>query len=206
VEAQGCSRQRERRNLALADPEGSAGVGELLCFDRKSADVLLHPVRMRIWQAFLGERALTTSELRAELPDVPPASLYRHVGLLLDSGVLAVAAERRARGAVERTYIVRTAASTITDRELAQMTSQEHRQAFMAYIAGLLGDFDRYLAKGEVDLRRDGVGYRVAGMWLDDGEFNQLVNDLVAVLQPRLANAPKPGRVRRILATVFLPG
>jgi hypothetical protein len=161
---------------------------------------------MRIWQAFLGDRALTTGELRSELPDVPPASLYRQVALLVDSGVLAVAAEHRVRGAVERTYMLRTAASTISDVELAEMTPDEHRAAFMAYMAGLLGDFDRYLAKDDVDLRRDGVGYRVAGMWLDETEFNELVRDLVAVLQPRLANAPKRGRTRRILGTIFLPG
>jgi hypothetical protein len=161
---------------------------------------------MRIWQAFLGDRALTTSELRSELPDVPPASLYRQVALLVDSGVLAVAAEHRVRGAVERTYMLRAAASTISDQELAEMTPEEHRAAFMAYMAGLLGDFDRYLAKEDVDLRRDGVGYRIAGMWLDEAEFNELVRDLVAVLQPRLANAPKRGRTRRILGTIFLPG
>jgi hypothetical protein len=36
-----------------------------------SADLLLHPVRLRIVQAFLGDRALTTTQLRGELPDVP---------------------------------------------------------------------------------------------------------------------------------------
>jgi Helix-turn-helix domain len=40
-----------------------------------SADLLLHPVRLRVVQAFLGDRALTTSELRSELPDVPAASI-----------------------------------------------------------------------------------------------------------------------------------
>ena len=54
----------------------------------KSAEILLHPVRMRIWQAFLGDRALTVSDLRAELTDVPSASLYRQVGVLVDNGVL----------------------------------------------------------------------------------------------------------------------
>src|SRR3954469_15482471 len=78
-----------------------------------SADLLLHPVRLRIVQAFLGERALTTAELRDELPDIPPASLYRHIALLADAGVLAVASERRVRGATERTYILRLAAANI---------------------------------------------------------------------------------------------
>jgi len=68
-----------------------------------SADLLLHPVRLRIVEAFLGDRALTTTQLRAELPDVPPASLYRQVARLVAAGVLGVVAQRRVRGALERT-------------------------------------------------------------------------------------------------------
>jgi hypothetical protein len=43
-------------------------------------------------------------------------------------------------------------------------------------------------------------------MWLDDAEFTEFVRQLVAVVQPRLANPPRAGRTRRIFATVFLPG
>ena len=50
----------------------------------KSAELLLHPVRLRIIGAFLGDRKLTTADLQAELPDVPPTSLYRHLGHLID--------------------------------------------------------------------------------------------------------------------------
>jgi hypothetical protein len=171
-----------------------------------SADLLLHPVRLRIVQAFLGDRSLTTIELRSELPDVPPASLYRHVALLVDAGVLAVVAERRVRGALERTYVLRVAAASIGLKELAEMTPDEHRHAFMAFVAALLGDFDRYLARGEIDLLRDGVSYNLAGMWLDDAELIELRHELLSVLQPRVANAPKPGRKRRILGSVLLPG
>jgi len=171
-----------------------------------SADLLLHPVRLRIVQAFLGDRALTTTELQAELPDVPAASLYRQVARLVDGGVLGVVAERRVRGAVERTYVLRTAAASIGLDELAKMTPDEHRQAFLAYVAGLIGDFDRYLARADIDLLRDGVSYRMAAMWLDDAELMELARDLVTIVQPRLANAPKPGRKRRIFGTVLLPG
>ncbi len=171
-----------------------------------SADLLLHPVRLRILRAFLGDRALTTSELRTELPDVPPASLYRHVARLVEGGVLSVVAERRVRGAVERTYVLRTAAASISLDEFAKMTPDEHRQAFMAYVAGLIGDFERYLARGNLDPLRDGVSYNMAGMWLDDAELTELGRDLVRVVQPRLVNTPKPGRKRRILGTVLLPG
>src|SRR6476660_567793 len=168
--------------------------------------LLLHPVRLRIVEAFLGDRALTTSDLAAELADVPPASLYRHVARLVDAGVLAIVAERRVRGALERTYVLRLSAAAIALDEVEAMSADDHRHAFMAFVAGLLGDFDRYLARGDIDLLRDGVSYRMAGLWLDDAEYAELLRELTRVLQPRLANPPRPGRKRRILGSVLLPG
>jgi DNA-binding transcriptional ArsR family regulator len=171
-----------------------------------TADLLLHPVRLRIVEAFLGDRALTTSALAAELADVPPASLYRHVARLVDAGVLAIVAERRVRGALERTYVLRLTAAAIGLDEVAAMSADDHRHAFMAFVAGLLGDFDRYLARGDIDLLRDGVTYRLAGLWLDDAEYTELLRELTRVLQPKLANPPRPGRKRRILGYVLMPG
>lgn len=170
-----------------------------------SADLLLHPVRLRIIQAFLGDRALTTSQLSAELSDIPTASLYRQVARLVTAGVLQVVAERRVRGAVERTYVLRLAAARVNLDEIAAMSVDDHRQMFRAFVAGLLADFDRYLAKGNVDLVRDGVSFGIEGLWLDDAEFRDLAIDLYRVLQPRRVNGPKKGRRRRLLASVLMP-
>jgi hypothetical protein len=170
-----------------------------------SANLLLHPVRLRIIKAFLGERALTTAQLAAELDDVPPGSLYRHVALLAREGVLAVVAERRVRGAVERTYTLRLFAAQMAPDEAAAMTAEEHGQAFMAYVAGMLADAERYLAAGQPDPVRDGADYRVGAMWLTDAEFAEFLRDLAAVAQPRLANGPGESRTRRMVYTVFLP-
>jgi DNA-binding transcriptional ArsR family regulator len=171
-----------------------------------SADLLLHPIRLRIVQAFLGDRALTTADLHDELSDVAPTTLYRHISRLVAGGVLTVVAERRVRGAVERTYVLRMSAASLGLDHIEAMSAEEHRQAFQAYIAGLLGDFDRYLARGDIDLLRDQVGYSLAAMWLSDDEFAELRRELARVLQPRLLNQPAPGRTRRIYARVLLPG
>ncbi len=171
-----------------------------------SADLLLHPVRLRIIKAFLGDRALTTTQLAAELDDVPAGSLYRHVALLTRAGLLQVVAEQPIRGAVERTYALRQAAARVHPGQAAAMTPEEHSRAFTAYVAGLLADFDRYLAAGPPDPARDGAGYTVAGLYLTDAELTGFLRDLAAIVQPLLANAPGKGRRRRILYTVFLPG
>jgi hypothetical protein len=86
------------------------------------------------------------------------------------------------------------------------MSAEDHRQAFMAFVAGLLADADRYLQRPDIDPLRDGVTYRLAGLWLDDAEYAEMLRDLTRVLHPRVANAPRKGRRRRILATVLLLG
>ncbi|MGO9972132.1 MAG: helix-turn-helix domain-containing protein [Solirubrobacteraceae bacterium] len=170
-----------------------------------SADLLLHPVRLRIVKAFLGDRALTTSQLVAELADVPPGTIYRHVALLTEAGVLQVVAEQRIRGAVQRTYTLRLFAARVGHGEAAAMTAEEHGQAFMAYVAGMLADADRYLADGPPDALRDGADYQVGALWLTDTELAELRRDLATVFAPRLANSAGEGRRRRMVYTVFLP-
>ncbi|HTW10172.1 MAG TPA: helix-turn-helix domain-containing protein [Acidimicrobiales bacterium] len=170
-----------------------------------SADLLLHPVRLRIVKAFLGDRALTTAQLASELSDVPLGSLYRHMALLANAGVLQVVAERRARGAVERTYLMRAVAAQVHPDEVAAMSREEHTQAFVAFVAGLLGDFDRYVGSVAFDPIADMAAYRLAAMWLTDAEYAQFLRDLVAVAQGRLANGPGPGRRRRLFYQVLLP-
>ncbi|MGH2871273.1 MAG: helix-turn-helix domain-containing protein [Solirubrobacteraceae bacterium] len=170
-----------------------------------SADLLLHPVRLRIVKAFLGDRAMTTSQLGAELDDVPIGSLYRHVALLTTTGVLQVVAERRVRGAVERTYTLRRSEAQVSPGELQAMSAEQHAQAFMAYVAGMLADADRYLASDAIDPVRDGASYRVGALWLTDAELVDLVRELGILFAPRLANGPGKGRRRRMLYTVMLP-
>lgn len=170
-----------------------------------SAELLLHPVRMRIVQTLLQDRTMTTAALRSELPGIPVASLYRHVAALVEGGVLEVVGERKVRGTVERTYRLRAAAASVGPDEAATLSPEEHRQAFTTFVAGLLVDFDRYLAAGDVDLGRDLAGYRQVALHLSDEETMALLADLGRVLQARLDHAPAPGRRRRVLTTVLLP-
>ncbi|MGN6600002.1 MAG: helix-turn-helix domain-containing protein [Actinomycetes bacterium] len=176
----------------------------------RTSDLLLHPVRLQIVRAFLGERRLTTSQLRAELADVPVASLYRHIGALVDGGVLEVDSERKVRGATERSYRLVAEAARVTPEDLRAMTPEEHRQGFLTFVGTLIADFDRYVARAQaegdgIDLARDLVGYRQAALHLTDEETADLARELGEVLAPRLALPPGPGRRRRLLSTILMP-
>ena len=170
-----------------------------------TADLLLHPVRMRIVQALLGDRVLTTAELREELPDVPAATLYRQVATLLEGGALEVVEERKVRGTFERTYRVRQENLVLGADEAATMTPEQHNQAFVAFMTGRLSDFERYLSSGEPDLLRDKVGYRVAAMYLTDEETDEFLAEFAELVRPLLENEPSPGRRRRVFSTILMP-
>ncbi|WP_380167763.1 helix-turn-helix domain-containing protein [Jannaschia sp. R86511] len=178
----------------------------------RSTELLLHPVRMRVVQALLGDRDLTTTQLRELLPDVPVATLYRQVAALVDGGVLQVVNERRpVRGAVERTYRLVPAAATVDPAELRDLSPEQHRRHFLTFVAGLVGDFDRYLADtdrpdGRVDPQQDRIGYRQAVMHLSDDEVDEMLAELGGVLARYRATPPGPGRSRRALSTVLLKG
>lgn len=65
------------------------------------AEVVLNPVRQRIFQYLLIHETGTVKEIRKALPDVPSASLYRHMKILADHSIIMVVGENRIRGTVE---------------------------------------------------------------------------------------------------------
>lgn len=69
-------------------------------------DVVLNPVRMKVICSIARRGAASALQLAKELPEVPQASLYRHIRKLADSGVIQVVEETRIRGTIERTYAI----------------------------------------------------------------------------------------------------
>ena len=76
---------------------------------------------------------------------------------------------------------------------------------FLTFVVGLLADFDHYLDRGDVDMARDLAGFRQNAMYLTDEEMAAVVTELRAVLDPRIALPPAPGRTRRLFSTVLMP-
>ncbi len=176
---------------------------------RSQDDVLLHPARMRIVVALAG-RALTASQLRAELTDVPQATLYQHLGKLTRAGALRVVEERPVRGAVERVYALNESSAALhppalNPANIARTPPEEWRRYYAVFIAALLADGSRYLASGAPDILRDGFGFRQVALNLSEEELQAMAMAINAAIAPYLALAPAPGRRRRLLATIMIP-
>ncbi|GAA4587112.1 DNA-binding transcriptional ArsR family regulator [Actinoplanes octamycinicus] len=171
----------------------------------ETAELLAHPVRLRIVHALRGGREMTTAELVERLPDVSKATVYRHIDLLGNGGVLEVAAERRVRGAVERRYRLRQDRASISAAAAAGLTAEEHRRAFTIAMTALIAEFGAYLDRPGSDPARDLVGYRQHAVWLSPEELTELISELRAAIVPRLAQEPAPGRAQYLLSPILFP-
>ncbi|UOZ03082.1 helix-turn-helix domain-containing protein [Amycolatopsis sp. WQ 127309] len=169
-----------------------------------TADLLLHPVRMRILQALFDADPLTTAQLRERIPDVAPATMYRQIAVLAEAGVLEVAQERRVRGTIERSYRVRKEEAVVDPEARAAMSKEDHLRSYTTFAASLLGDFDRYLAHPDADPHADGVVYRQAAVWLTEEEFAVMVEEIEKAVVSRFENV-REGRVRRVVSLVVVP-
>ena len=170
----------------------------------RRSDILLHPVRLRIVLTTAGEE-VTTSDIAERLPDVPQATLYRHIAKLADAGILDIVGERQARGAVERTYRVNTTQASVSADEAAEMSAEEHFQAFTAFAGILIETYGRYLNTPGAEPAEDGVSFRQTRIWLTDRELESLVGDVTTALARYLDFKKTPDREPRLLSTILMP-
>jgi DNA-binding transcriptional ArsR family regulator len=177
---------------------------------RERADALLHPLRLRIVETVAAAgRPMTAAGLLAELPDVAPATLYRHLQALARAGVLRVVGEQQRRGGLERSFALHEPAAHLDEVAARALTPDDHARGFAAFSAHLIDAWGRYIrraaADGPVDLGADGAGYRASVLHLDDAEFSELVAALQTALRPFAERGPAPGKRARLLSTIVFP-
>jgi hypothetical protein len=166
--------------------------------------MLLHPVRLRIVSEFTG-RQRTVRDLADALPDIPQATLYRHVAALAEGGVLQQVGERAARGPSERVYRVAPGADRIAPEEIDAVPVAEQRRMFAVFTASLIDSFAAYVDSGAAVPSADGLAYNRAVVNLSEQErldFAMRFADLVAEV---LAVPPADHRRRYHIASCFIP-
>ncbi|WP_179295487.1 helix-turn-helix domain-containing protein [Bacillus sp. FJAT-45350] len=171
---------------------------------KKIADLLLHPVRMSIIQALV-KRNLTVQELMEWLPDIPQATLYRHLNTLKDNDIIIIVDEKKVRGAYERTYSLHPKKTHLSAEELNSVDKEDHLQFFITYMTNLISSTEAYLESEEIQMEKDGFGYTQVDLYLNDEELLAFQQEVGTVLQKYIKNEPATNRRKRTLATVLIP-
>jgi DNA-binding transcriptional ArsR family regulator len=170
-------------------------------------DLIFHPIRLDIISAISTQR-MTAGDLGKIMPGVPLTTLYRHINLLVEGGVLEIVAEHPIRGTVERVYAL-AGPPSLNAEDLVGMTKKDYEQAFAIYLSSLLGDARNYLAAKpddqEIDLFADGVEVTKLQLLLSDEEFRRLDAQLIELILSAAKNEPTPSRRRRVLSLTIVP-
>ena len=166
--------------------------------DRDFVEIILNPVRQRVVQYLLINGKGTVAQIGRALSDVPRASLYRHVNLLLESGCIQVTEERAVRGAVERTY-------ALVEKPMGDPGLEDVARLMQGMIARVQLSFARYFARPDADPVRDGLGISSSVLMLTDGELKEMLGRIGAVYNDYIQNGPGEGRRARNILWIVAP-
>ncbi|RKL64989.1 transcriptional regulator [Salipaludibacillus neizhouensis] len=169
---------------------------------QSKAEIILHPVRMKIIQA-LAKKSMTVLNMLDYLGDVPQATLYRHLNQLTKFEIIYVEEERKRRGTVEKTYALNEKNAIINAKEAGKISKDDHFNYFMTYYAMILKQLEEYM-EGEVNFEKDGFGYHQVEMCLSEEDFQQFSSEYRDLLV-RFSKLNSDSARKRSLSTVIIP-
>lgn len=154
------------------------------------AEVVMNPVRQRIFQYLLVHETGTVKEIKKALSDVPGASLYRHVKILADNSVITVVEENRIRGTVESVYKLNPGALEIDDEE---------GRGVQTALLGICTAFAKYFARGNVNPKEDMLLMTNCTLTLTDEEFMGFLKEINEVAVKYMEKGVTPeSKIRQI--------
>lgn len=161
-------------------------------------DIIMNPVRQRIIQYLIVHGQGSTGEIKNELADIPPASLYRHIRLLLEHGLIEVASEKKVRGTVEKTYrLVKISADDYGNQDAGAL--------IQSGLMSLMAVFNKYFSSGDNDPVKDMLSFSTSTLMLTDAELLDLLKKIGELISGHINNKPEDGRKERRLTIILSP-
>ena len=151
--------------------------------------MVLHPVRFQILTLVSG-RMMSAQSISAALPDVPQASMYRHINKLVEAGVLECVEGGGSRASGERLYTIPTPeAATLSVEETASVSLEDNIQYFTNFCALLMSKGRGFIERKARD-GTSGGAYSFEALYLSDSEYEHLLAGLQGLEGLALSNRP----------------
>lgn len=167
--------------------------------------VLMNPIRIKIFLYILNNQQATTAVLAKILPEVPQASLYRHISKMVKEDILCIQSENKIRGVYEKIYVIKN--NPLTDMEKI-VEDKDREQLFKicySFTMSILMNFDGYLNQEDFDLKDDKVGFRSTPMYMSDDESDDFLKGMHELISKYSSNEVSDGRRLRQYSYAFLP-
>lgn len=144
-------------------------------------EILMHPVRMKICQALMRnkENGLTPLEMLKIIKDVPQATLYRHIQIMVDSDIIRVMKEKKVKSVSEKYYVLNEEEARLDVAEWKAASIEEKLNYISSYQLLLMTQYQNYLMKLEEQNRQeDRATFSVVELKMNEEHFLQFQNEL----------------------------
>lgn len=144
-------------------------------------EVLMHPVRMKISQVLMRNKnnGLTPLEMVKIIKGVPQATLYRHLQVMLDSGIIRVIKEKKVKSVSEKYYALNESEARLNIEDWKKASSEKKLNYVSYYQLSLMTQYQSYLKKlEEQNCREDGATFSLVELKIDEDHFIQFQNEL----------------------------
>ena len=146
-------------------------------------EVILHPVRFQIIK-LLAVKQLTPKEMIEQLPDVPQATMYRHINKLLKHGILVEVQANQKRGTLEKVYALSKEGGLVKKEDLTKYTPDQHMDFFARFALSLIFSFNRYMSSPETNILEDKISYLSGLFYLNNDDVEEIKKKLIEVFEP----------------------
>ncbi len=141
------------------------------------------------------------------MPEIPQATLYRHLGGMVEKGAIRVAREQKKRALYEKVYAVTGDFQADVNEMLKQNRGDLYAALFFQYMMVFYRDFQAYALRPDIDIAKDGSGFSMGPVYATDEELGQTMKEIGALLETLRGNLnkPAPGRKLRTVGLILSP-
>ena len=164
------------------------------------AQAILHPVRARITVA-LSDRALTPREVARQMPEIPLGTVYRHINLLLNAGIIRVVAVRKVQGVLERQFALIQEQAFLKREEL---TADDITGLVAALTSVVQATFGRYIQNTPMPPPEGAMTFVINSVLLTRDEYAAL-RQTIADYMKKTGRQPSDEYERRFIAFFSTP-
>lgn len=157
----------------------------------KLLKVLTDPVSNKILQMIREKKQAAISDILAENPNVPRATLYRKIEKMLDVGAIYVVQTRKVRGQTENIYAIK-------DIYINSSKSDDGMKIVTMSLMQIIGLYDKYFQSKNADVERDKLFLLNYAVELSDGDFSEMMKEILGVVDKYRQKQSENARLRNL--------
>lgn len=141
----------------------------------KLLKVLTDPVSNRILQMIRIKKTMTITEILAESPDIPRATVYRKIDKMLAVGAIYIADTNKVRGQTEHVYAIKEMYITPDSKE-------DSVKIVTISLMQILDLYHRYFQSDDADVNRDKLFLLNYSIALNDADFSEMMHAIFEIV------------------------